>query len=213
MLAPWPSVLPSEIITGRFNSGRPEMWKPRIVKRSGSAASKLHTAQRAVTLVPGAKEASIASRTRLPKRSLGLLAGALLLVVLGFSGTAASSGKQALGVTKEFHATKDCSGFTGLVGAYCTIRTSNVKALKVGSKIFYFQAAGTTNLDSDAVIYVKRGSVATGHCFLGGNGVGLCTMSDGTGTLDGFRLRVRVRASSSIPKLWHWDGTYSFNRG
>jgi hypothetical protein len=116
-------------------------------------------------------------------------------------------------VTRAFHATKDCSGFTGLVGAYCTIRSSNVKALKVGSKIFYVQATGKAALDSDTIIYVKRGSVATGHCFLGGNGVGRCTISDGTGTLDGFRLRVRVRASSSIPKLFHWDGTYSFNRG
>jgi hypothetical protein len=146
----------------------------------------------------------------LGKRSTAAVA---LLATLGFSGTAASSQSQALRATKELHATKDCSGFTGLIGAYCTIRSSNVEALKVGSKIFYVQESGKTALDSDTIIYVKRGSVATGHCFLGGNGVGLCTISDGTGTLDGFRFRVRVRASSSIPKLWHWDGTYSFNRG
>jgi hypothetical protein len=74
--------------------------------------------------------------------------------------------------------------------------------------------AGKTALDSDTVIYVKRGRVATGHCLLRfATGAGLCTISHGTGTLAGFRLRVRVRASSSIPKLWHWDGTYSFNRG
>ena len=57
--------------------------------------------------------------------------------------------------TKAFHATKDCSGHTGLVGAFCTFRSSNVKALKVGSKIFYFQQASKTALDSDIVIYVK----------------------------------------------------------
>jgi hypothetical protein len=156
----------------------------------------------------------MASRTRLPKSSLGLVVGVALLAVLGFFVSAASSRNQAPGEEKAFHATKDCSGFTGLVGAYCTIRSSNVEALKVGSKIFYVQEAGPTALDSDAVIYVKRGSVATGHCLLRhATGVGLCTMSDGTGTLAGFRLRVRVRASSSIPGLWHWDGTYSFNRG
>jgi len=154
------------------------------------------------------------SRMGLPKRLLGLVAGAVLLVVLGFSGSAASSPNQALRGTKAFHATKDCSGFTGLVGAYCTIRSSNVKALKVGSKIFYVQPAGQTALDSDIVIYVGPGTVATGHCLVRhATGVGLCTISDGTGTLAGFRLRVRVTASSSIPKLWHWDGTYSFNRG
>jgi hypothetical protein len=186
-----------------------------LITRSGSAANKQRSAQTSVTLIPGAEEASMASQMGLPKGVLGLATGGVtLLAALGFSGSAASSENQAPRGTKAFHATKDCSGFTGLVGAYCTIRSSNVKALKVGSKIFYVQAAGKTALDSDTVIYVKRDSVATGHCLLRfATGVGLCTISGGTGTLAGFRLRVRVTASSSIPKLWHWDGTYSFNRG
>jgi hypothetical protein len=142
------------------------------------------------------------------------MAGAGLVVVLVFAVSAAASTDQARRETRAFHATKDCSGFSGLVGAYCTIRSSNVEALKVGSKIFYVQVAGETALDSDTVIYVKRGSVATGHCLLRfATGTGLCTISAGTGTLDGFRFRVRVTASSSIPKLYHWDGTYSFSRG
>jgi len=190
------------------------MWKPLITKRSGSAANKQRVAQTSVTLAPGVEEASMAGRMGLPKSFLGLVAGAVLLVVLGLSVPAASSMNQAPRGTKEFHATKDCSGFTGLVGAYCTIRSSNVKALKVGSKIFYVQVASRTALDSDTIIYVKRGSVATGHCFLrSATGVGLCTISDGTGTLAGFHLRVRVAADASVPKLFHWDGTYSFNRG
>lgn len=156
----------------------------------------------------------MAGHTVLSKSVLGLATAVALLAAVGFSVTAASSQNQAPRGTKAFHATKDCSGFTGLVGAYCTIRSSNVKALKVGSKIFYFQVASKTALDSDTVIYVNRGSVATGHCLLRfATGVGLCTISDGTGTLAGFHLRVRVTASSSIPKLWHWDGTYSFSRG
>jgi hypothetical protein len=191
------------------------MWKPLIVKRSSSAANKLHAAQTSVTLVQGAEEASMPGRTRLPKSVLGVATGVVMVGALVFCVSAASSENQApRRGTQAFHGTKDCSGFTGLVGAYCTIRSSNVKALKVGSKIFYVQKAGKTGLDSDTIIYVKRGSVATGHCFLpAATGVGLCTISDGTGTLAGFRLRVRVTPSSSIPKLWHWDGTYSFNRG
>jgi hypothetical protein len=184
------------------------------MKRSTSAANKLRAAQVSVTPVPRATEASMAGRAGLPKRGLGLVTAVALLAALAFSVPAASSQNQAALKTKAFHATKDCSGMTGLVGAYCTIRSSNVKAVKVGSKIFYVRALSSTGLDSDIVIYVKRGSVATGHCFLPStNGVGLCTISDGTGTLDGFQLRVRVTADSSLPKLWHWDGTYSFNRG
>jgi hypothetical protein len=190
------------------------MWKPLITKRSGSAANKQRAAQTSVTLAPRVEEASMAGRNGLPKRVLGLATAVALLAALGLSVSAASSQNQALRGTQAFHATKDCSGFTGLVGAYCTIRSSNVKALKVGSKIFYFQQAGKTALDSDIVIYVRRGTVATGHCLLrSAAAVGLCTISDGTGTLTGFQLRVRVKASSSIPKLWHWDGTYSFSRG
>jgi hypothetical protein len=196
----------------RRRSGK--MLRPLLRNGSTSAATKLGVAQTSATAVPRAKEASMAGRTGLPKSVLGLATAVALLAALGFSVTAASSQNQAPRRTKAFRATKDCSGFTGLVGAYCTIRSSNVKALKVGSKIFYVQEAGKTALDSDTVIYVKRGSVATGHCLLRfATGVGLCTLSDGTGTLAGFQLRVRVTASSSIPKLWHWDGTYSFNRG
>jgi hypothetical protein len=198
------------------------MWKPLITKRSSSAANKQRAAQTSVTLTPqtsvtltpGVEEASMASRTGLPKSVLGLVAGAVLLVVLGSSVSAASSRDQALRGTHAFHGTKDCSGFTGLVGAYCTFRSSNVKAVKVGSKIFYFQVAGQTALDSDMVVYVGPGTVATGHCLLRfATGVGLCTISDGTGTLAGFHARVRVTADSSIPNLWHWDGTYGFNQG
>jgi hypothetical protein len=156
----------------------------------------------------------MASRMRLPKSVLGLVAGAVLLVVLGVSVSAASSRNPALRGTQAFHGTKDCSGFTGLAGGFCTFRSSNVKAIKVGSKIFYFQLAGQTALDSDMVIYVGPGTVATGHCLLRfATGVGLCTISDGTGRLAGFHARVRVTADSSVPNLWHWDGTYRFNQG
>ena len=156
----------------------------------------------------------MASRKGLPKSFLGLVAGAVLLVVLGFSVSAASSQTRSPRATKAFQATKDCSGFTGLAGAFCTVRSSNVKAVKVGSKIFYFQVAGKTALYSDIVIYVGPGTVATGHCLLRfATGVGLCTISDGTGKLAGFHARVRVTADSSVPKLWHWDGTYSFKQG
>jgi hypothetical protein len=191
------------------------MWKSLIGKRTTSATNKLRAAQMTVTLRPRAKGASMADRRRSPKRFLVLAAGALSLAALGLSVSgAASSQNQVRRETKAFHVTKDCAGFTGLVGAFCTIRSSNVTALKAGSKIFYFQRASKIELDSDTVIYVGPGTVATGHCVLHyATGMGLCTISDGTGTLAGFHARVRVTADSSIPELWHWDGTYSFSHG
>ena len=154
------------------------------------------------------------NQLRLSKRTLLLANGVVLVAALGLYVSAASSQNQAPRKTRAFHATKDCSGYKGGIGAYCTVRASNVKALKAGSKIFYAQQASTTALDSDIVIYVQRGSVATGHCLLHlASGIGLCTISDGTGTLAGFHLRVRVTADTSIQNLWHWDGTYSFGKG
>ena len=150
----------------------------------------------------------------LPKWFLVLAAGALSLVAFVVFVSAASSQNRTLRTTKPFHVTKDCSGYVGVAGNFCTIRSSNVKALKVGSKIFYMQAGGKTALNSDTAIYAGPGNIAAGHCLLRfATGVGLCTISDGTGTLAGFHARVRVTHDSSISDLWHWDGTYSFSNG
>ena len=190
------------------------MWKQLIGKRSTSAVNKLRDAQMPVTLVPRAKEASMAGRKGSPKSVLGFAAALVLLAALTFSVSAASSRNQAPRGTKPFHVTKDCSGYVGVAGNFCTIRSSNVKALKVGSKIFYMQAGGKTALNSDTAIYAGPGNIAAGHCLLRfATGVGLCTISDGTGTLAGFHVRVRVTHDSSISDLWHWDGTYSFSNG
>jgi len=187
------------------------MWKPLIGKGSSSAEKKFHLAQVPGTLALRAKEGTMVGRPGSPASVLAVAAAVFSLAALAVSASAASSQS---GTTKAFHATKDCSGFTGLVGAFCTVRSSNVKAFKVGSKIFYFQMASKTALDSDTAIYAGRGSVATGHCLLRfATGVGLCTISDGTGALAGFHARIRVTADSSIPKLWRMDGTYGFDRG
>ena len=197
----------------RRAQGGQKMWKPLIWKESGSAASKLQIAQLRGTLALRAKEASIVGRTGIPASVLVVAAAVFSLAALAFSASAASSQNRSLRATKAFHGTKDCSGSTGLAGSFCTFRSSNVKAVKVGSRIFYFQPAGKTELNSDAAIYVRRGTVATGHCrLIFATGVGLCTISDGTGALAGFYARVRVTPDSSVPKLWHWDGTYGFKR-
>ena len=189
------------------------MWKPLIRKESSSATSKLQLAQRPVTLASRAKEASMIGRPGWPAGVLVVAVVVSSLAVLALSASAASTQRRRTQTTKAFHATKDCAGFTGLVGAFCTIRSSNVKAITPGSKIFYFQQASKTALDSDMALYVARGTVATGHCLLHfKTGVGLCTISDGTGGLAGFRARIRVTADSSIANLWHWDGTYSFKQ-
>jgi hypothetical protein len=125
-------------------------------------------------------------------------------VAVGAASPAASSRSGAL------HVTKECSAYTGLVGSYCTITSSSLKAIKVGSRVVYAQAAGATSLDSDVTLVVGREKVAFGHCQLDfATGVGLCTFSGGTGELRGFQARVDVSYLGG--PNWAWNGTYAFD--
>jgi hypothetical protein len=123
---------------------------------------------------------------------------------------------------KDLHVTKECSQFAGAAGDFCTITSSNLAAIKKGSKVFYDQAAGIPNcskssspcpvsgmLDSNVVLYVGTGDWAVGRCTLDlGTGSGLCTFSDGIGQLTGFQARVDVSYTGGVN--YRWDGEYSF---
>ncbi len=110
------------------------------------------------------------------------------------------------------HVTKECSEYTGLAGSFCTITSSNLEAIEVGSRVVYAKAAGATSLDSDVVLDPPGpgNNTAFGHCALDfATGLGLCTFSGGTGKFMWFH------ASADVSYLggpnWAWDGTYSFS--
>ena len=115
------------------------------------------------------------------------------------------------GRSGAFHATKDCTAYNGLSGGHCTITSSNLAQIPAGSNVYYDQVAGvpTGLLDSNIVLDAGHGNRAVGRCTLDlTTGIGLCTFSDGLGTLAGFSARINV--SFLHGKLWAWDGTYSF---
>jgi hypothetical protein len=110
------------------------------------------------------------------------------------------------------HVTKECSEKTAAAGSFCTITSSNLAAITVGSKVFYDQAAGipTGLLDSNVVLDAGSGNRAVGRCTLDQTShLGLCRFSDGTGQFTGFQARVDVDCTSGC----RWDGTYSFSPG
>jgi hypothetical protein len=89
--------------------------------------------------------------------AFGLFASGLALTVSlsrGAASVSASSDRNG-----ELHLTKDCSTYTGGAGDFCTITSSNLAAIVVGSKIFYDQAAGIPigMVDSNAVIEAGNG--------------------------------------------------------
>jgi len=108
--------------------------------------------------------------------------------------------------------TKECSEYTGLAGSFCTITSSNVKQIAVGSRVVYARAAGATSSNTDIILYppAGRGSTAFGHVVLDFvTGTGTVTFWGGTGNLRGFHARADISYLGG--PNWAWDGTYSFD--
>ena len=147
---------------------------------------------------------------RVPTRVLVVAASLLVAAASVLAVTAsAQSGARANHGTRPFHLTKTCppSQYQGQIGGYCTVTASNVAAIGVGTKIFYAQAAGPTSLDSDIILYAGPGDTATGHCALDfATGLGQCTLSGGTRSLNSIHARVDVSYVGGYD--WAWDGTY-----
>jgi hypothetical protein len=145
-------------------------------------------------------------RFRAPTRHLVVAASILSLAALALAPSVAASNPRS----GALHVTKECSEYNGQAGSFCTITSSNLKAIDVGSRVVYLQAAGQYSLDSDVVLDTGPGNVAFGHCFLDfATGAGLCTFSGGTGQFTHFQ------ASANVSYLggpnWAWNGTYSFS--
>jgi len=110
--------------------------------------------------------------------------------------------------------TKECSAYTGAAGDVCTITSSNVKEIAVGSRVVYARAANfsTLSLDTDVILDLPApgSNAASGRCQLNlVTGVGLCTFSGGTGTFTHFRASANVSYLGG--PYYAWDGTYGFD--
>jgi len=131
------------------------------------------------------------------------------------SGTDTASDSASLPRSGALHVLKECSAYTGQAGDFCTITSSNVGGVEVGSRVLYAQAADFTTglLDSDVVLDPPGpgNNKASGHCHVNlATGLGRCTFSGGTGKFAFFNASIDV-APPADGVTWHWDGTYSFN--
>src|SRR5215210_3366106 len=80
------------------------------------------------------------------------------------------------------HVTKECTEFNRLAGGFCTITSSNIPQIEVGSKVVYTSAAGPAILDSDVRLDPPGSGVnaAFGHVVLAlAAGQGTVTFSGG----------------------------------
>src|ERR671930_194613 len=75
-------------------------------------------------------------RRRVMKQILALVSA---VVAAGIVVTAGSAGPTERG--GGLHVTKECSQYQGGAGQFCTITSSNISAIKPGSRVFYASAA------------------------------------------------------------------------
>lgn len=132
------------------------------------------------------------------------------LAVLGPSAAAASEGSRHSG---DLHVTKECSAYTHLAGGFCTITSSNLRAIPVGTKVIYEHALVGLVLETDITLDPPGpGDVAFGHVHLDLVAkVGTAVFTGGTGRLTGFTASVAVTPNPGVTAGWKWDGTYKFS--
>lgn len=147
------------------------------------------------------------------KRVLMLALVPPIAIALLSTGVATASG--SFGGRGVVRITKECGDYQGLAGQFCTITGSNIAAIPVGSTVRYSQAADFANLllDSNVVLDAGPGNRAVGRCTLDFSigGLGLCTFSDGTGSLAGFQARIEVSPPAQGSENWTWRGIYQFD--
>ena len=158
--------------------------------------------------------------TRFRKITAGTTAAVLTVLAVSLMAGAIPASAQN-GRNGQFHIVKDCGSESGIPGSdYCQIVSSNRPELPAGTKIYYDLNPGPTAgaagfSDTNIFVYVSDSQWAVGRCTvpnnINDNKPGLCTLSDGVGSLAGFSARIVVTYKpGGNGFLYAWDGTYSF---
>lgn len=112
----------------------------------------------------------------------------------------------------EFHATKECSLFFRRAGEFCTITSSNLKEIPVGTRVYYLSDGGATELNTDVILDPPGpgNNTANGHVVLVfATRSGRVTLDGGTGKFQHIQASVAVTHLGGVN--WAWDGEYSYS--
>jgi hypothetical protein len=147
-----------------------------------------------------------------PKKLLRTaIAGGLLVLAVPVGAFAVASSAENTDSSRrsgKLRVTKECSEYDGTVGGFCTITSSNIRAIKPGMKVVYLAVPGEGVLDTDIALGSGHGT-ALGHVKLDlTTATGPVRLSVGTGRFSGFRARADVTVDDE--GVWHWDGRYRF---
>lgn len=134
-----------------------------------------------------------------------MLAAVAFALVLAVPAQASAPRAEILNVTKN------CEQYDFTAGSFCSITSSNLNAIPVGSKVVYTSAAdlGAGVLDSDLVLYGRGANAAYGHVVLNlTTFTGTVTFSGGTGQFKKFSASVAVSPLGGLD--FGWFGSYSY---
>ncbi|MFN0115992.1 MAG: hypothetical protein ACKVPY_15075 [Paracoccaceae bacterium] len=111
---------------------------------------------------------------------------------------------------QPLHLVKECSQWTGQPGDYCSIIKSDLEAIPVGTRIFYYgPLMASVVLSSIIVIDAGGGSTAIGNCSVNNTeSTGTCSFWAGSGALRGFQALVTLSVDPNGTD-YHWDGSYA----
>jgi hypothetical protein len=143
------------------------------------------------------------------KCSLALVLAVTAAGIVATAGTATPTERSG-----ALHVTKECSEYDPTTaGSFCTITSSNIKAIRAGMRVVYALAADLAAgvLDSDLVIDGPGRNAAFGHVVLDLRTLsGVVTFSGGTGRFTHFHAGPLTVACPAFPDC-SWDGPYSFS--
>jgi hypothetical protein len=131
-------------------------------------------------------------------------------------------GGQSLVRSGALRVTKACAKtYHGLAGDFCTITSSNLKEIEIGSTITYASAVSSVGfLETDVVLDLPGpgNNVAFGHCSVdltAINGTMGCVFSGGTGKFTWFHADVKLSLVDPDDPATElvWNGRYSFRPG
>ena len=146
------------------------------------------------------------------KALVGLVSAAITVGAFAAPTSAETSGSSHR--SGELDVTKNCTHYTGASGSFCTITSSNLNAIKVGSRVVYMTAAGDPTpgvLDSDLVIDGPGANRARGHVTLDLSTLsGVVTFSGGSGEFAHFHAGPITVACPDFPDC-SWVGPYRFS--
>ena len=115
--------------------------------------------------------------------------------------------------------TKECGDYNGNARDICTITSSNLKQIEVGTTVMYLSRVSATGyLDSDVVLDPPGpgNNKAFGHCSVdltAINGTTGCVFSGGTGKFKWFHAEVKLSLLDPDDPDTElvWNGRYSFS--